>query len=48
VENEADIDGSGVVWAHEMADNTALVSSFQKREIWLLDVSVAPPRLIRP
>lgn len=47
VNNDADIDASPVVWAREMEDNAALVEYFSKREIWLLDVSVAPPRLIR-
>jgi len=50
VYNEADIDGSKVVWAREMGpmENAALVSYFRDRRIWLLEIDQdsAPVKLI--
>jgi hypothetical protein len=47
--NRADIDGSKIVWAHEMdpASNRALLRYFVGRETWLLEADEQPPRLVQ-
>lgn len=45
VYNAADIDASPVVWAREMADNSALLKYFSARRIWLLEADVHPAKL---
>lgn len=47
VANEADIDDAPVVWAREMRDHEPLLQYFRSRTVWLLDASVAPPRMLR-
>jgi hypothetical protein len=49
VYNEADIDNSKVVWAHDMgaAENKELIDYYRDRSIWLLEPDQAPPRLER-
>jgi hypothetical protein len=48
VYNQADIDGSKVVWAREMdaASNERLLRYFADREIWLLEADVFPQHLV--
>ena len=45
VYNAADIDASAVVWAREMADNSALLKYFATRRIWLLEADKRPRQL---
>jgi hypothetical protein len=45
VYNAADIDASPVVWAREMAENSALLKYFAGRRIWLLEADVTPPKI---
>jgi hypothetical protein len=47
VYNNADIDGSKVVWARDMApsDNDELINYFKERRIWLLDADGKVPAL---
>ena len=49
VYNEADIDGSKVVWARDMdqESNLKLFHYFNRRKIWLLEADKAPP-VLRP
>jgi hypothetical protein len=49
VYNDADIDGSPVVWAREMTteDNIRLVSYFRDRTAWLAEPDLSPPRITR-
>lgn len=49
VYNEADIDGSRIVWAREMdpAENRRLLNYFKDRQAWLLFADDMPPRLSR-
>jgi hypothetical protein len=48
VYNDADIDGSRIVWARDRGpiDNEELRRYYPKRAAWLLDPDVQPPRLI--
>jgi hypothetical protein len=44
--NNADIDGSKVIWARDMgAQNTELVQYFANRRAWLLEPDYNPPKL---
>jgi hypothetical protein len=44
--NNADIDGSRVVWARDMgAQNAELVDYFRTRKVWLVEPDYNPPRL---
>ena len=46
VYNDADIDGSPVVWARDMgSQNRELVRYFHNRRIWLLEADTSPPAL---
>ena len=47
VYNAADIDGSKVVWARDMApeQNAELIKYFHGRRIWLVEPDLTPPRL---
>ncbi len=46
VYNDADIDGSKVVWARDMgAANAELIHYFRDRNVWLLEPDYNPPRL---
>lgn len=47
VYNDADIDGSKVVWARDMGpeENEELLQYYKDRSIWLLDADDRPPRL---
>ena len=47
VYNEADIDGSKVVWARDMddKDNQELIQYFKNRSVWLLEPDESPPKL---
>jgi hypothetical protein len=47
VYNDADIDGSAVVWAREMKpeQNEELTAYFRDRRIWLLEADAEPPAL---
>jgi hypothetical protein len=47
VYNEANIDGSKIVWAREMsaAENAKIVDYFRDREVWLLEADEQPPKL---
>jgi hypothetical protein len=49
VYNKADIDGSKVVWAREMDDDSThrLLRYFAGREAWLLEADVYPQRVVR-
>jgi len=48
VYNQADIDGSPVVWAREMnpARDAELLRYFSYRKAWLLEADAVPPRLV--
>ena len=46
VYNHADIDGSKIVWARELPDNTGLLSYFAKRGKWLLNADEYPQRIV--
>ena len=39
VQNAADVDSAKVVWAHSMADNSALLQYFPNRKIWAITVN---------
>jgi hypothetical protein len=44
--NNADIDGSRVIWARDMgAQNAELLQYFSRRKAWLLEPDYSPPRL---
>lgn len=44
--NNADIDGSKVIWARDMgAQNSELVHFFSNRRAWLVEADLKPPRL---
>jgi hypothetical protein len=45
--NAADIDGSEIVWAHDMGElrNAELLGYFHSRRVWLLEPDRDPPRL---
>jgi hypothetical protein len=44
--NNADIDGSKVIWARDMGtQNRELVEYFRARNIWLVEPDYNPPRL---
>jgi len=44
--NNADIDGSRVVWARDMGEqNTELVDYFKTRRVWLVEPDYNPPKL---
>jgi len=47
VYNNADIDGSKVVWARDMGDsgNEELLRYFKNRQVWLLQPDQSPPKL---
>ncbi len=47
VYNDADIDNSKVVWAHDMspAENEELIKYFRDRRVWLLEADEHPPKL---
>jgi hypothetical protein len=47
VYNEADIDGSKVVWARDMgaAKNQELIDYYKDRRVWLLEADGKPPQL---
>jgi hypothetical protein len=47
VYNAADIDGSKVVWAHDMgeAGNRELLDYYRNRRVWLVEPDAKPPRL---
>jgi hypothetical protein len=44
--NDADIDGSRIVWARDMGadENTKLKEFFRERTVWRLDPNLADPR----
>jgi hypothetical protein len=48
VYNDADIDGSPVVWARELdrESNTRLMQYFAGRRVWLVEPDVAVPRVV--
>ncbi len=50
VYNHADIDGSSIVWAHDMGvqQNREIVDYYRGRDIWLLDPNASPPLLPYP
>ena len=45
--NDADLDGSKIVWARDMgpAEDAKLIQNFQNRKVWLLDADAKPPRV---
>ena len=44
--NNADIDGSKVIWARDMgAQNAELLRYFKERKVWLVEPDANPPRL---
>jgi hypothetical protein len=47
VYNQADIDGSKVVWARDMGaeNNLEVIRYFKDRKVWLLEPDVVPPKL---
>ena len=46
--NNADIDGSKVIWARDMgAQNVELLQYFNQRRVWLLEPDYNPPRVSR-
>lgn len=47
VYNDADVDGSRVVWAHDMgpAGNQELLDYFKSRRVWLVEADLKPPRM---
>jgi hypothetical protein len=47
VNNSADIDGSKIVWAHDMGEpgNKELIEYFKDRKIWMLEPDANPMRL---
>jgi hypothetical protein len=47
VYNSADIDGSKVVWAHDMGEeqNQVLLRYFKARQAWELDADQIPPKV---
>jgi hypothetical protein len=47
VHNEADIDASQVVWAHQMSadQDRALIQYFNDRHVWIVEADSTPPRL---
>ncbi len=47
VYNDADIDGSKVVWAREMdaADNSELIHYYRSRKVWLVEPDAIPARM---
>ena len=49
VYNDADIDRSRIVWAHDMgeAGNRDLLRYFSARRVWILDATSDPPRLTK-
>jgi hypothetical protein len=49
VYNDADIDGSKIVWAHDMGekDDLALLDYFKDRKVWQLDVDANSARIQR-
>lgn len=48
VYNDADINGSKIVWARKMAaaENEELISYFKDRHVWLLEADEHPPTLV--
>lgn len=49
VYNDADIDGSKVVWAHDMgpSQNQELIRYFKDRKIWVVEPGKSPPSLVQ-
>jgi hypothetical protein len=46
VYNEADIEGSKVIWARDMGvENTELLRYFSQRHAWLVEPDYNPPKL---
>jgi hypothetical protein len=47
INNRADIDGSAVVWAHDLGpeENEKLRRYYPDRKVWLLEPDAAPPQL---
>jgi hypothetical protein len=43
----ADIDGSRIIWAHDMGrqKNQELIRYFKNRQVWLVEPDFAPPKL---
>lgn len=47
VYNAADIDDANIVWARDMGDkNLELIRYFRDRQVWLVNGSSSPPRLM--